>query len=195
MTNDITPAPSIGELLAMAVERWNAMSPEEQAKMSRKQAESWARAELGIETVQVRVTTPAPEGVAPEQVASFNLRHGSMQASPRGHWVRFKDYAALAADLAAQTARANAAEAETNKVRRFLKISRDEGGEALARAEAAEAKVARLVEAITAEIDARQEYEALPPDRGGSAGPKGRAHAKWLQCRANLIAAIAEVQG
>lgn len=60
---------------------------------------------------------------------------------------------ALAADRDAQKARADAAEAETNKVRRFLKISRDEGGEALTRAEAAEAKVARLEAAASAVAD------------------------------------------
>ena len=100
-------------------------------------------------------TNPTPEGVAamcrtmrerPYRLASETEEAASLR--------RIKERAdaaamleALAADLAAQTARADAAEAETNKVRRFLKISRDEGSEALARAEAAEAKVARLVEA------------------------------------------------
>lgn len=42
-------------------------------------------------------------------------------------------------------ARIAAQEAETQKVRRFLKISRDEGREALERAEAAEAKVEAVI--------------------------------------------------
>ena len=100
-------------------------------------------------------TTPALEGVTPEQVAAMCKRLQMMptySGDPKGlHWTPDKAAAmleALAADRDAQKARADAAEAETNKVRRFLKISRDEGGEALARAEAADAKVAKLMEAL-----------------------------------------------
>ena len=53
-------------------------------------------------------------------------------------------------------------------MRRFLKISRDEGSEALARAEAAEAKVARLVEAADYILDGMAidapDYEIDPDD-------------------------------
>ena len=121
-------------------------------------------------------TNPTPEGVAamcrtmrerPYRLASETEEAASLR--------RIKERAdaaamleALAADLAAQTARADAAEAETNKVRRFLKISRDEGSEALARAEAAEAKVARLVEAADYILDGMAidapDYEIDPDD-------------------------------
>lgn len=90
--------------------------------------------------------TPAPEAVA-EMVERLHDRCGPAQYDPLA--AKAADMLeALAADLAAQKARADAADAETNKVRRFLKISRDEGGEALTRAAAAEAKVARLEAAL-----------------------------------------------
>jgi len=96
-------------------------------------------------------TTPALEGVTPEQVAAMCKRLQMMptySGDPKGlHWTPDKAAAmleALAADRDAQKARADAAEAETNKVRRFLKISRDEGGEALARAERLEAALLEI---------------------------------------------------
>lgn len=96
-------------------------------------------------------TTPTPEGVTPEQVAAMCKRLQMMptySGDPKGlHWTPDKAAAmleALAADRDAQKARADAAEAETNKVRRFLKISRDEGGEALARAERLEAALLEI---------------------------------------------------
>ncbi len=44
--------------------------------------------------------------------------------------------------------------------------------------------------AVLDEIAARLTYQSLPVDRGGSQGPKGRAHAKWIECRAAVAAAL-----
>ena len=51
---------------------------------------------------------------------------------------------------------------------------------------------AKLREAVQAEIAARNVYEDLPTDRGGSYGPKGRAYAKWLDARADVMVAAGD---
>lgn len=164
--------------------------------------------------------TPAPESVTPEAVAGLARRlrgeyripitdglgpAGGEEPDNEHEFVRTfatppiqKDAAAtleaLAADLAAQKARADAAEAETNKVRRFLKISRDEGGEALARAAAADAKVARLVEALDSLLDAITAENEHRDRALIITGPT--ANLKWLiEACDDARAAIAEVQG
>lgn len=146
-------------------------------------------------------TTPTPEVVTPEQVAAMCKRLQMMptySGDPKGlHWTPDKAAAmleALAADRDAQKARADAADAETNKVRRFLKISRDEGGEALTRAAAAKAKVAKLVEALDSLLDAIT-AENEHRDRALTiTGPT--ANLKWLiEACEEARAVIAEVQG
>lgn len=57
--------------------------------------------------------------------------------------------------------------------------------------EALQAEVERLRDAVRAEFDAAAIYENTPTDRGGKSGPKGRAYAKWLDARAELLAMIA----
>ena len=177
-------------------------------------------------------STPAPEGVTPEQVASFNLRHGSMQASSRGHWVRFKDYAALAADRDAQKARADAAEAELvgafeaaaeaveelskspssttwGQVKGHIRAMGDVGDRRAyqqmrsalaaqtARAEVAEVKVAKLVEAMN-KIKALDDNAECcgQGECGGYSPPECCGQPLYGLDRAQNIAraAIAEVQ-
>lgn len=115
-------------------------------------------------------TTPAPEGVTPEQVAakdavfaaetmrSWSERYAMV--NPAGAVVAIHSAAdmleALAADLAAQTARADAADdllREWQANQHYRYIGKD-GKSVMARdledrAEVAEAKVARLVEVLT----------------------------------------------
>jgi chromosome segregation ATPase len=59
----------------------------------------------------------------------------------------------------------------------------------------AKTRAERLDAAVRAEIDARQAYENMPADRGGPHGPKGRAMARWLDARADVIAALQQEGG
>ncbi len=52
-------------------------------------------------------------------------------------------------------------------------------------------QLAALTAAVNAERDALIKYDRTPSDRGGSAGPKGRAYSRWLNCRADVVAALA----
>jgi hypothetical protein len=44
-----TPRPELDHLMALAVRKYHAMSPEERAEMHRAQRRSWLRGEIGLE--------------------------------------------------------------------------------------------------------------------------------------------------
>lgn len=56
-------------------------------------------------------------------------------------------------------------------------------------------EVAALVEAVKAEIMARQLYENTMTDRGGAHGPKGLAFSGWQSAIADLFAALRALTG
>jgi hypothetical protein len=57
-------------LLARAVEHVKAMTPEQKSEMLRKQAESWVRAEAGLD----EGTRPFPAPTPPEEQAALTAR-------------------------------------------------------------------------------------------------------------------------
>lgn len=61
-------------------------------------------------------------------------------------------------------------------------------------AEAAD-RTETLVQAVLAEMKARNAHEALPADRGGQFGPKGQAMAAWLNARSDVALALLALKG
>ena len=56
-------------------------------------------------------------------------------------------------------------------------------------------EIKAVVDAVSAEIVARQKYENTPTDRGGAKGPKGQAQVNWDRAAYCMGAALAALKG